>query len=191
LAVVVAVIAVVGGTSLVSGHHNNTPVLPSTTVSAPVAESDTISSPELLKMWDERTTPCPEPTLMLGPPQNRYGIVPDGVYPVADDITAKLHGITARGGEEFAQDRVQHLYVILLLTQSDMTMIDRDGSRGIDAAGGDQAGEQHAIAHARNMLSIQKTAYDKAVAQTITQIRDGPGVPVPADGFDDTRMCLG
>jgi hypothetical protein len=129
---------------------------------------------------------------MLGPPQNRYGIVPDGVYPVADDIAAKLHGVTARGGEEFAQDRVQHLYVILLLTQSDMTRIDRDGNRAIDAASGNPAGEQHAIAHARNMLSIKKMKYNKAVAQTITQLQNGPGVvPAPADGFANTRMCFG
>jgi hypothetical protein len=189
VAALITAVLIGGGTWLATGNHDESAPAASTSMSAPAAVSGVISTPELLKMWDERTTPCQEPLIAKGPPANTYGVVPDGVYPVAGDIRARLQVTTVRGDVEGVRGEIQHLFVILLETQGHMVVEDRDANTSIDRANGDAAVEQHAIDHARTMLSIFHTKYDTAVAASFTRLENGTETMTFNDGFDADRIC--
>ncbi|MBS9532622.1 hypothetical protein KIH27_03365 [Mycobacterium sp. M1] len=170
-----------GGTKTVEGK--------ATAASESASASSTVPPDQVVHQWDTRTLPCANPDYTEGPPVNRFGIVPDGTYPYADDIRAQLQDLTAVGSPEFVAGRIQHLNVILVLTESDMTIEDRDGSRNVDRANKDKTLEAQAVRQAQQMLSVQKSQYDNAVKNTLDQLRNGPDFQVPADSFTDSKMC--
>jgi hypothetical protein len=139
-----------------------------------------VSTDEMLKMWSEVRLPCDDPLVIPGPPQNRYGLVPTADYPTTDDITAELKTITPVGDRAFVADQLSYLHMVLVQTQGDMTITDRDTNAALDAAGSDAARGRDALAIGQAQLLSDRTAYRKAVKNAMTALSTGRAVEDPA-----------
>ena len=152
-----------------------------------------VSTAEMLAMWDAVKLPCQDPLVVPGPPQNRYGLVPTADYPTAGDLTAQLKDITPLGDRAFVAEQLSYLNLVLVQTQGDMTLTDRDASAAIDAAGPDAAQSQEAMAVGQAQLLSDRTAYRKAVRDVLTALSTGHAVDDPslASVFYPGRTCTG
>jgi hypothetical protein len=139
-----------------------------------------MSTDEMLKMWSEVRLPCDDPLVIPGPPQNRYGLVPTADYPTTDDITAELKTVTPVGDRAFVADQLSYLHMVLVQTQGDMTITDRDTNAALDAAGSDAARGRDALAIGQAQLLSDRTAYRKAVKNAMTALSTGRAVEDPA-----------
>jgi hypothetical protein len=149
-------------------HRATTMVFPATT---------TVSAPELARLWEAHSLPCEHPIGISATLADPYNLLEATMWPDTADVTARLTGVTATGGQEFILGRLQVLGAVVLQTQSDIAEQVTTGTHEIDTVGGDPTVETVIRDQSRRTIKLRHDNYVAAVNHVIGELTIGATLP--------------